>query len=90
MIRVRVELISAINGEITLLGETIIANDGTERDPEKGNYIFGIRLKRYLGWIGPITENTSRSGRIIGHPRKADVIWKLVLRCLKAAYPEVK
>ncbi len=91
MIIVTIDLVSALTGNVTTLGRMVIANDGTEKDPNKGNYIFGVKRKDMIEQhnLVPVAAHTSRSGRIVGHPRKSDVIWKLILRCLKAAYPEV-
>lgn len=73
MLLVKVELHSALTGEVKTLAEMRIANDGTSDNPRRGNY--NVR-------------NSSRRGRVENFPRKSYVVWRLVLRALRSLYPE--
>lgn len=70
MIRVRVELISAISRDRDrLLGELILVNDGTGSET-KGNYDCTF---------------PSKTVRVTDYPRKAVSIWNLLYRACKEA-----
>lgn len=75
MIRITVELLSAVTGETTKLGEMHIANDGT------GSYTHG----HYDGKVlkKPNFKSTTRMGKVINHPRHAQTIWHLIGKMLK-------
>lgn len=73
MIRVTVELLSAVDGRRETLGVMDICNDGsgTERN---GNYIGRLYRKG--------TNNIHRIGKVENFPRHSYVVWRLVLRML--------
>ena len=75
MIRVTVELISAIDGHTELLGAALISNDGSSETPKRGNYdayFFGKR-----SWW--------RQGCVENFPRKSRNVWHLIRRALNDA-----
>lgn len=91
MIVVKVELHSAITGKVTRLGKMVIGNDGTGTG----------RIGNYDAWVlrkadaeNHITRTTldaaTRKGRVENYARQSYVIWRLVLRALRACYPEEK
>lgn len=93
MIRVTIELESAITGEVSTLGVLCIANDGTGSSTS-GNYDAVVvrkgldnRLRR--GQM-PLEYLTTRRGRVEEYPRTAYNVWRLVLRALRSAFPEEK
>jgi hypothetical protein len=77
VIVVKVELHSAITGEITEIGRTIIYNDGSG-DALTGNY--GVRVMRK-----GTTETIQREARVEKHARQSLPIWVLIRRALEAA-----
>lgn len=89
MLIITVQLASAMTNEITTLGRMVIANDGTGT-ADKGNYVVGVKHKAHLEDLVPISLHCSREGKVLNHSRKAEVIWKLILKALKACYPEEK
>lgn len=74
MIKITVELHSAITGEVTRLGEATIYNDGTGTD-RRGNY--GALFKGKRSWL--------RGARVEGFPRKSRNVWELIRRALNTA-----
>lgn len=74
MIVVRIELHSAITGQVAQLGAMTIANDGTGTNEQCD----------YDGWIWrkPDFKSVTRHARLIGHRRHALTIWHLVARML--------
>lgn len=88
MIVVEVKLISAITGRETLLGSAIIANDGTSRDPKKGDYDVKVARKPDAGDLKKVWAKPLRTGRVENYPRLAFNMWRLVIRALAAAFPE--
>ena len=81
MIRVTVELIPWGIGEPQQLGVMHIANDGTGTK-DRGNYHAKVYRKG--------TNKVLRLGEVKEYPRLSYNIWRLVLRCLKSAFPEEK
>lgn len=75
MIVVKVELHSAITGEVTEIGRMTISNDGTSERSDRGNY--DVRLMRR-----GIHAVVQRQGRVEQHPRKSASIWVLVKRAV--------
>lgn len=88
MIRVTIELISAQDGRRETLGVMDICNDGTGAH-HRGNYDGVLHRKGVKPGNHPSSINTRR-GRVENWPRKSYVIWRLVLRMLRAMYPEEK
>ena len=89
MIVVKIELWSAVTGNVTELGRTYIWNDGTCEDPKRGNYNVSVCKK---GKFKPpiIYRNMTRRGRVENYPRASYNIWRLIIRSLKSAFPEEK
>ncbi len=75
MIKVKVELHSAITGQVTSLGELVIFNDGT------GTEYLGNYVTRQLSRAGNIV---GRSGTVSEHPRLRESIWRLVRKSLES------
>lgn len=96
MIVVKVELHSAITGRVSELARMVIANDGTQDNPRKGNYVFATlrgrsreALEKALAhWVSRTKSNVAtHSGEVKDYPRLALHVWNLVARCLnKAGY----
>lgn len=83
MLVVKVELHSAITGEVTEIGRMLIANDGTSRDPDRGDYNVkvgrrGVTDDRKI-WMKP-----HRTGKVLNYPRLAYSVWVLVARALQS------
>lgn len=83
MIVVKIELHSAITGQVSELGRMIIANDGTDRSHTTGNY--NVRLGR-KGVVdnSEIYNKPQRKGKVLNHRRLALSIWVLVAKALKS------
>lgn len=82
MIRITVELVSAITGKTTLIGVGEIANDGTG-STTTGNY--DVRLLKSPAYAKP--QNVGgiwRKGRIEKFPRQRLGPWDLLYRALRA------
>jgi hypothetical protein len=80
MLVVRVELHSAITGEVTEIAKMRIANTGTGT-PARGNYVGStIKKGRDMRLVGSIM----RMGEVFDYPRKSKHVWNLVARMLKA------
>lgn len=89
MIRVTVELQSAITGETSLLGRMLIWNKGDSTNRARGNY--GVSVCRKGDWeagLGVPATNPTRTGEVLNYPRLSYNIWRLVLRALHSAFPE--
>lgn len=81
MIVVRVELHSAVTGQVTEIGKMIISNDGTSNDPDVGSY--DVRLGRRGDTdIMKVYHHPQREGRVVGHQRLKKPVWALVSRAL--------
>jgi hypothetical protein len=72
MLVVKVELHSAITGEVTTLGTAKLINDGSGT-PSSGNYRFSFTDKSGREW---------KSGNLSGFPRKKLLAWDLLYRAL--------
>lgn len=77
MIVVKVELHSAVTGEVTEIGRTVIFNRGTGTKTH-GDYEVNVMRR------GTKAE-VLRVGRIARHPRLSQPIWALVKKALLAA-----
>jgi hypothetical protein len=75
------------------LGRTYIYNDGTGT-PARGNYEVRVCRKSKDGQYNLTSREVvagkkcTRVGRVRDWPRKSYNIWRLILRCLKSAFPE--
>lgn len=76
MIVIKVELHSAVTGEISQLGQMIISNDRTGTDNSMNYNGRVMRKPKFL--------LTTKRGRVENHPRKTEVIWVLIARMLKS------
>ncbi len=90
MIVVSVELWSAKTGAKKLLGRTIIANDGTSRNPKRGNYTNHVGKKPDAEDVRRIYHHPLRTGTVTDYPRLSYNVWRLVVRALLSAFPEEK
>ena len=77
MIRVTVELFSAVDGHKEILGVAEIWNDATGT-ATSGNYGYALSQR---GGSSKLWKN----GFIKGFPRKRKLAWDLLFRCLKDA-----
>lgn len=87
MIRVTVEIIPYGLGTPRTIGVMHIANDGLGTT-KRGNYDGKILRKptekeAARGW-----RKITRKGRVENYPRQSYAVWRLILRMLKAMYPE--
>lgn len=87
MIVVRVELHSAVTGEITEIGTAIISNDGTGTN-DRGNYDVKVARKQSAGNLRYMFHYPRRTGRVENYPRLKYCVWRLVIRALRSAFPE--
>tara|TARA_Y100000310_G_scaffold211266_1_gene212027 strand:- start:7064 stop:7330 length:267 start_codon:yes stop_codon:yes gene_type:complete len=88
MIVVKVELHSAITGKVKTLGQMIIHNvGGTEKS---GNYEVKVARKNDVGDLRKNFFTPLRTGRVQNYPRLSYNVWRLVLRSLRATFPEEK
>lgn len=83
MIKVTIELLSALTGRTTKLGTTYITNDG-KGTKELRNYDVRVMRKGVENPMG----RTAREGRIEKFPSERVNVWCLVTRALLAAFPE--
>lgn len=86
MIVVTVELWSARTKTRKVLGQTIITNQAVNRDGKRGDYYCRVARK------GQSTVQAMRKPLRVGHvtnyPRESYNVWRLVLRALRATFPE--
>lgn len=92
MIRVTIELIKYGVGQPEVIGVMEIANDGTGT-AMRGNYV--TRLFRRGTQPAEMNKSVTRTGEVkewtrgtSDFPRQSYSVWRLVLRCLKSAFPE--
>lgn len=83
MIVVKVELHSAVTGQVINLSTMVISNDCSSKDPDLGNYNVrtfkkGTPIDK-MGFTKPL-----RFGRVEKHLRKKLPVWNLVSKALKA------
>lgn len=81
MIVVTVRLHSAITGNVTTLGQMVIANDGTSADVRRGNY--DVRLGRKNQPLREVYDKPQRSARVENHLRLSKSVWNLVAKSLR-------
>lgn len=82
MIIVKVELHSAITGEVTEIGRAAICNAGTGT-AKRGDYSVHVCRRGSTDWRNPI-----RLGEVNNYPRLSYNVWRLIIRALKCVYPE--
>ena len=85
MIRVTIEKIKHGTGAPEVIGVMEIANDATGTQT-RGNYNARVlrRGTHYCDMVKPV----QRTGRVKDFPRLSYSVWRLVMRCLKSAFPE--
>jgi len=88
MIVVKVELHSAITGQIKLLGSMIVHNVGTSKDGKRGDYKVAVARKNCAGDHRATLLSPARSGDVKDYPRLSYNVWRLVARALLSAFPE--
>ena len=89
MLVIKVELHSAVDGEVTTVGEMAIDNIGG--NTKRGNYRVRIARKGYnLFAILKGERSPVRTGEVFNYPRKSYSVWRLVYRALAECYPEEK
>jgi hypothetical protein len=92
MIKVTIELISAITHRTSTLGTMYIANDGNGT-AERGDYKVAVCRKgsaeppREL-LANSVNKRAARTGEIKAYPRLAYNVWRLIARATLAAFPE--
>lgn len=88
MLTVRVELTSAITGEVSEIARMIIANDGSGT-PQRGSY-WGqaakgvIKGDRMIPYAIVHESRLLREGEVKNYPRRSKHVWHLVARMLKS------
>lgn len=89
MIKVTIELESAITGKTTKIGQMHIWNEGDSGSAERGNYQVAV-CKRGLFDIpfGQRPRRVTRNGEVLNYPRLSYNVWRLIMRALKSAFPE--
>jgi hypothetical protein len=89
MIRVTIEMESAVSGTRWILGRMYIWNKGGVTDPKRGNYGVAVCKKgSYDVPFGRIPEKTTRTGEVTNYPRLSYNVWRLIARALKSCFPE--
>lgn len=76
MIVVKLELHSALTGQVREIGRAHIFNDGTGT---RGTGNYGVRVLRKG------TQRVQREGRVEKHPRLSAPVWSLLRKALEAA-----
>lgn len=84
MIVVSIELLSARTGKRSLIGAMTLTNDATGSEL-RGNYNVKVYRKHPNGGV---SESVQRTARVEDYPRLAYNVWRLVMKALKAAFPE--
>lgn len=91
MIVVEIKLYGAVTRRVTTLGRMIIANDGQSKDPKKGSYnVWVLRKGSEIRSLEAQMAEATRRGRVENYPRAAYNVWRLIMRALKASFPEEK
>lgn len=80
MIRVRVELISAVTGKVTELARMHISNDGSGTVTRR-NYDGQTFIGRSTDQLD--RQRVSKSGRLMNFPSEQLHVWNLVARMLQ-------
>jgi hypothetical protein len=88
MIVIRVDLHHAVKGGITRLFTMTISNTGDHpQRPDRGNYVIRLGRKGQTG-IKAVHASPLRTARVENYPRQSYHVGRLVLRSLKALFPE--
>lgn len=92
MIVVKVELWSAVTGKSSELGRMYIANDGTGT-ANNCHYDAAVcrkGSKEVPTPLAPSGPKPTRRARVEDYPRLSYNVWRLILRALRASFPEEK
>lgn len=89
MIKVTIELESAVTGKTTKIGQMHIFNEGNSLDPKIGNYKVAVcRGGKFDVPFGAVPRHIIRHGKVTNYPRLSMNVWRLIARALKSAFPE--
>ena len=88
MLVLRLELHSARTGKVTEIGTTTISNVGVGAKPTQRNYEVKVGRKTDAGNIVKVFTNPLRTGLVKNYSRNSYNVWRLVIRALRAAFPE--
>lgn len=84
MIVVRVELWSAVDGQVTELARATLDNIGVSQNMQLGDY----RVRTFRGRSAEalhkamVAGSVQREGRVLGHARLREHVWNLVAKGL--------
>lgn len=81
MIRIKVELLSAINGETTELARMDISNLDNHPTPSMGNYLGTSYRGRSKAQLDRCT--VMKTGTVMNWPRQHLHVWNLVAKMLR-------
>lgn len=90
MIRVTIELVSAVTGTTSEIGRMYITNDGTGT-VDLGSYDVAVCRRGTTAIPAPCAPKgpkPARAGRVENYRRQAYNIWRLVTRACLSAFPE--
>ena len=82
MLVVKVELHSAVTGEVKLLQQAIISNDGTSLLPDVGNYEVRLGHEGEDN-IKEVWENPRLEGKVDNYLRMEEDVWSLVRKAIE-------
>lgn len=86
MLVLKLELHSAVTGEVTEVGRTLIYNVGGTED--RGDYAVKVGRKARRFSNRKVHEKPLRTGEVKDYPRMTYNVWRLVIRALMDAFPE--
>lgn len=66
----------------------LVINDGENPNPKRGDYNAKVCRKGSFEYEGWDEVKTTRTGRVEDYPSKSYNVWRLVVRALKACFPE--
>ncbi len=85
---VRLEVDSAVTGDIRQVGVLKITHTEDVKDPEIGNYLFTLQGDAYIRNGVRCTKTVNRVGYVEKHERLKKPAWALVLHALENGLPE--
>lgn len=85
MLVVKVELHSAITGQVKEIGRVVVCNDGTQHGTRGSYNVFQLRPNRpntklIPGWF----DKPVRTGEVKNHARLRNPVWNLIRKALEA------
>lgn len=87
MIVVKVELHSAVTGNVSLIAKMIVHNVGLSANGKRGNYKVAVARKGSFD-NRQVLAQPAREGEVTDYPRLSYNVWRLVCRALLSAFPE--